>query len=196
MSLNYLKQLLVSLSVFACASVCATPLTVDVTGIQSNGAFGDTANVVFEFNIGAFATITSVSYDVSLTAFTPSYLSELSLAFTDTDILNGVALRPGFEHPNPGTGVFADVVDLVANGLSFSVGADGVLRLEFYEGYDDFDGVDGVWNFGTVTFNVEGGTVAPGGDVPEPPVDWLMGAGLALAAYCGRRGVKMSKNIT
>lgn len=196
MSSRTLSKLLVSLSLFACTSAFAVPLTFNVAGIQSYGALGDPQNEVFAFDIGAGATITSVAYDVNLTAFGRSWLSELRLAFTDSAFSTGVLLRPAFDDQTPGTASYAGMDDLVAEGLSFAVGADGILRLEFYEGFDDFAGVDGVWNFGTVTFNVEGGTIVPGGDVPEPPVDWRMGKGLALASYFGRHHVRMSKNIT
>lgn len=196
MSLRTLSKLLVSLSLLACTTAFAVPLTFDIDGISSYGALGNPNNQVFALDVGAGATITSVAFDVNLTAFSPSWLSELGLAFTDSGFTTGVLLTPGFADANPGTASYAGMDDLVAEGLSFSVGADGILRLEFYEGYDDFAGVDGAWNFGTVTFDVQGGTVPPGGDVPEPPVDWLMGAGLALATYFGRRHASMSKKIT
>jgi hypothetical protein len=41
--------LLVGLSFFACTSLFAAPLVVDVTGVQSNGEFGDPDNTVLTF---------------------------------------------------------------------------------------------------------------------------------------------------
>jgi hypothetical protein len=48
-----------------------------------------------------------------------------------------------------------------------AVGADGILRLEFYD-YDDVAGADGQWNFGTVAFDVQQAPSVPGTNVPEP----------------------------
>ena len=188
MALRSLNKLFLGLSFFACTSVFAAPLTFDVTGIQSYGVRGQPENPVFTFNVGANATVVSVSYNVNITAFDPSYLSELGLAFTATDLNIGAGLLPGFGVDASGTGSYSGMSDLVAQDLSFSVGADGILRLEFFEGYDDGAvSPDGIWNFGTVTFNFAGDAVDPGTDVPEPATGLLLGAGLAAMGYAARR---------
>jgi hypothetical protein len=188
MALQSLTKLLVGLSFFACTSVFAAPLTFDVTGQQSFGVRGQPENPIFTFNVGANATVVSVSYNVNITAFDPSYLSELGLAFTATDLNIGAGLLPGFGVDASGTGSYSGMSDLVAQDLSFSVGADGILRLEFFEGYDDGAvSPDGIWNFGTVTFNFAGDAVDPGTDVPEPATGLLLGAGLAAMGYAARR---------
>jgi hypothetical protein len=187
MILRSLSKLLVSLSLFACTSVFAAPLVVNVAGVESFGEVGDSGNTVLTFNVGAFATITGISYNVNLTAFSPSWLSELGLYFGDTDQSTGVYFTPGFEDSNPGTGTYADAADLVALGLDFQVGADGLLRLEFFEDFDDAAvSPDGIWNFGTITFTTDAIDVPPG-TVPEPASGLLMGAGLALIGYTARR---------
>ena len=186
MFLRSLSKLLVTLSLFACTSVFAAPLVVDVTGIQSFSQVGDSRNTVLTFNVGAFATITGISYNVNLTAFAPSYLAELGLYFGDATQTAGVFLTPGFQDANPGTASYSGSGDLVQLGLAFQVGADGILRLEFFEGFDDASvSPDGIWNFGTVTFITDAATVP--GDVPEPASGLLMGAGLALMGYTARR---------
>ncbi|TQK10441.1 PEP-CTERM sorting domain-containing protein [Herbaspirillum sp. SJZ107] len=196
MKLSSVAKALASLSFFACTSLFAAPLTVDIAGVQSNGELGDPGNTVLTYNVGANATITAVSYSVNVTAFTPSWLSEIGLAFTDSDFFEGVIFNPGAGDEFPGTATYSDSADLTALGLSFNVGADGILRLEFYEDFDDLSGTDGRWNFGTITFNVEGGTVlppvdpgTPGGEVPEPASALLIGAGLAALGY-RRRAAK------
>jgi hypothetical protein len=186
MSLRSLRKLLVSLSLFACTSVFAAPLVVNVAGIESFGEVGDSGNTVLTFNVGAFATITGISYNVNLTAFNPSYLSELGLYFGDTDQTTGVFFTPGFADADPGTATYADAADLVDLGLAFQVGADGLLRLEFFEDFDDASvSPDGIWNFGTITFTTD--VVDPPGDVPEPASGLLMGAGLALIGFTARQ---------
>lgn len=186
MSLASLNKLLVSLSLFACSSVFAAPLVVNVSGINSFGEYGDATNTVLTYNVGANSIITNVSYSANVTAFSPSWLSELTLSFENADQTDGVFFNPGFSADIPGTATYNGFADLVDLGLSFAVGADGILRLEFFEGFDDFDGPDGIWNFGTITFGVETVSVPPG-EVPEPASGLLLGAGLGMMGYVSRR---------
>ena len=191
MSLRSLKQLLIGLSFFASATAFATPYTVDISGAQSFAAFGSAANTVSEINVGANASIVSVSFNVNLTAFAPSFLSELSLAFTNSGVTEGVFLTPGIDDSDAGTATYSEFIDLVANGLSFNVDADGILRLEFFERFNDASvSPDGIWNFGTITFNTDAVGPSP---VPEPATGVLIGAGLALLACHTRRRRAPSK---
>lgn len=181
---------MMSYMLLATAAVVATPATaaeliVDVAGAQSFGALGDPDNTVRTFNIGANARVTAVTYNVNITAFDPSWLSESGVAFTDSDVFDGVLLRPGFEDANPGTGDYFDVLDLVAEGLDFTVGADGVLRLEWYEGFADGADPDGLWNSGTLTFTYEPTDVeAP---IPEPATWAMMIGGFGMMGASLRR---------
>jgi hypothetical protein len=192
MTLNSMSKMLASLSFFACTSLFAAPVVIDVTGIQSIGEFGDTRNTVFEYNVGANATITNVSYSINVTAFTPSWLSEIAFAITDSGVTDGVLFTPGFEDAFAGTASYSDDVILANEGLSFNVGADGILRVEFYDDFDDGAvSPDGRWNFGTITIAYEPDLdvpvdPGPGTDVPEPASALLLGAG-ALAMGYGRR---------
>ena len=184
MPMRLLNRLLIGFSFFACSSVFAVPLTVDLAGIPSYGMRGDAANTVLTFNVGANATITSVTYDFTLTAFLPSFLSEMELALTDSAQSTGVMFTPAPGNRFPGSASFSGTADLVALGLAFNVGADGVLRLEFYETLNDTAiAPDGRWD-GVLTFGVNGNAET---DVPEPATGMLMGAGLAAMAYAARR---------
>lgn len=182
MSVRSFKQLLVGVSLLACTSAFATPFTFDIAGARSVGEFGNGGNDVVEINVGANATITSVSYNVNLTAFPPSFFSEMFLAFTNSSATRGANLQPGIGVNEAGTQTFTGVEDLIADDFSFSVDTDGILRLEFYESFDDESvSPDGVWNFGTITFNTDAS------EVPEPATGMLIGAGLALMACTTRR---------
>lgn len=188
MSLRSLNKMLVGLSFFACASVFATPYTFNATNVPSIGALNAAGNPVYEINVGANATIISASYNVNITAFSPSWLSEMRFAFTDSGFTEGVVLTPGVGVNAAGTASYSQTVDLVAQGLSFSVGADGILRLEFYESFNDASiSPDGIWNSASFTFNTDAVDPGPGGNVPEPATGLLMGAGLALMGYTARR---------
>jgi hypothetical protein len=147
---------------------------------------------VLTFNVGANATITSIDYSVNLTANSPSWLSELGLAFTDSDGFEGVVFNPGFGDEFDGTDTYAGSADLLDFGLSFNVGSDGILRLEFYEDYDDFAGADGVWNFGSITFGIEPEFAA----VPEPSTALLLGAGVMLIGLGRRRSASKKGRAT
>ncbi|WP_332848022.1 PEP-CTERM sorting domain-containing protein [Massilia sp. S19_KUP03_FR1] len=187
MLLRSLHKLLIGLSVFACTSVFATPITFDVRGIQSYGQLGAPQNPVFLLDVGANATVTGIAYNVNLTAFDPSWLSEVTLTYTDSIRSVGGNLAPAFNVDASATGMYSRLVNLLAQNLSFSVGADGILRLEFSEFFDDEKVTpDGIWNFGSVTFYFAGDPV-PASDVPEPGSALLLGAGLAMMGYCGRR---------
>ncbi len=189
MSLASFKKIIALLSLSACTSLFAAPLVVDVTGIQSLASFGSSGNTVLTFNVGANSTLTTLDYSVNLTAFSPSYLSEIRLALTRSDLSGGFALVPGFANPAAGTGTFTNSLDLVAIGRAFDVGADGILRLEFYEGFNDALAVDGIWNFGTVTL----GIVPEPSAVPEPATALLMGMGVMMVCF-GRRRARQSRN--
>ncbi|QJE02577.1 PEP-CTERM sorting domain-containing protein [Massilia forsythiae] len=183
MPLNAIRKMLAGVSLFACASVFAAPLTVNLAGIQSNGIAGNPDNTVQTYDVGANATITSIAYAVGLSAFGTSWLSDIGLAFTNSDG-TGVLFNPGLGNDGPGTASYAGNIDLADLGLDFNVGADGILRLEFYDYYDDLAGADGRWDSGAITFGVASATTQ---DVPEPATALLLGGGLALMGYAGRR---------
>jgi len=185
MSLTVLKKALAASLFLASSSVFAAQLVVDINGVDSFGLLGSPGNSVLTYNIGANSYITNVSYTVNVTAYTPSWLSELGLAFTNSKVTDGVLLNPAFVYDVPGTATFFDTLDLVAEDLDFYVGADGILRLEFYEDFNDARvSPDGRWNFGTITFDYTPEAVNA---VPEPATALLLGGGAMLMGFAGRR---------
>lgn len=149
-------------------------LNVDVTGIFSVDPYGDVLNTVNSYNIGAGSHVVGIGWDVSLLADSPSWLSELVVAFEDSAQSTGVFLTPGVGNDFSGTGTFSSggILDLVGLGLDFNVGGDGLLRLEYFEGFDDFaDDWDGIWESGFLTVQYD--------TVPAPgAAALLVGGGL------------------
>lgn len=160
--------------------------TFDVSGIASWNAAGDAANVVIIIPVGANVRIDSISWNVSIEAYNPSWLADFGIQFTSSagSPGGGFWLRPAAGVQLPGIGSYASApLNLEAAGLAFNTGSDGLLRLEFFESYDDDPDVqDGLWLSGTVTV----------GYVPEPATWGLMALGLTAfgAGLHLRRGKK------
>lgn len=143
----------------------------DVSGINSYDALGELENEIHTLALPANAHIVGIGWDVTLTGNSPSWLSEIAVMFgpVGTDF---VSLRPGVGDDNPGTLSYSSggIIDLIGISLDFSLDGSGVLEMEFFETFDDFeDGVDGTWDHGTLTIQY----------VPAPGAAALLGvAGL------------------
>lgn len=136
---------------------------LDVSGIESFGILGDPGNTVIEFDLiaalgaapGAVFDMTSIGWDVTITTFGTSALSDASIYFDDNVApdLAGLFLRPGIGVNMPGSQSFSSsgLVDLSDNSIENILLPDGVLRMEFFEQFTDvLGGADAVWS-GTIT---------------------------------------------
>jgi hypothetical protein len=151
----------------------------DVTGTPSYDGEGASCNARVSIPAPNNKThLSGIGWDVQLTAYDPSYLSEIAVLITNVNG-EGFVLRPGEEDDFDGTGSYS------SGGLNDLCGVygppmlelpDGYLYLEFLETYDDFPDCeqDGNWDSGTLTFAFD--TPAPftgydevgdAGDLPE-----------------------------
>lgn len=153
------------------------PITVPYNGI----------NPVLEVDLaaalglasGSSVTMTSIGWDVNQTSFGGSWLSEMQIYFDDNIAPDGTGLflRPGVSQAAPGTNVnfsSGGQIDLTDNLIANVVLANGILRLEFGETFDDFPGaVDGIFESGSFLFvGVQ--------EIPAPGAAAVLGlAGLA-----------------
>lgn len=159
-------------------------LPFDVTGIQSWDAPGSGFNTVIFLNVQPFATVNGLGWDVNLTAIAPSWRSELAVLVTDSTGLGGFNLAPGVDNSPGGPTNYnsaGGIVKLANYAIPDVVAlADGLIRLEFFESYDDGAGIqDGVWNSGSLFFQ---GT---GLIIPAPSAVGLLG--LAGVGLLGRK---------
>ena len=165
-----------ALGVSAGALAATVTLTLGPLPTPSMDGFGSSLNAVYTFNIGAGSHVVGYEYELDLITYGASWASEARFTFTDDPITAGVHSSPGFATGSPLTTTThyssGGYNDLVTAGLDFNVGANGILRVEFNESYDDAVGVaDADWLGGFITFHY---------DVPAPGALALPGlAGLA-----------------
>ena len=156
---------------------------INVTGITSVAVAGTAGNTVLSFNVGAGSSVVGIGWDVNNTATSPSWLSEMAVGFRNTDNTGGVNLTVGQGDDLPGTKSYSSggVLDLIGLGLSFTANANGLVRVEFYESFNDPEvNPDGIWNSGSLTLRVV--------PVPEPATYGMMALGLlAMGAFVRRR---------
>lgn len=175
---------LASASVLPLAQAQAATLVLDVSDVFSVDPLGDVLNTSGFFNLGANSQITGIGWDFTMFADSPSWLSEMSIFFDNTNGTGGITLTPAVGDDFPGQGDYSGYGDLVDLGLSFNTGADGLLYIEFFESFDDYpDDWDGIYLDGTLTIDYN----PAAGVVPEPSAWALLIAGFGVVGGAMRR---------
>jgi hypothetical protein len=151
----------------------AETLVIDVSGMASWDFQGDSDNTILNALVGAGANITNIAWDVNLTTFDVSWAEENTMGFFG----NSVVVNPGFGDAfTVSTANYQGSMD-----TNITLGADGILDIEFYEiNFDDLiDDVDSIYEgFSTVTLSGTGFVV------PTPGSLAVLGLGGLVA---GRR---------
>lgn len=129
-------------------------LSTDFTAVSSNDFFGEAVNEVFDYNIGANSQVVGVSWDLNIQTIGASWLSEAIFDFTDSAITTGVSVTAGQGVNNPGNMSFSSggFLSLVDVNLDFAVGADGLLRVEFWESFTDNGGTGDAIVSGNISY--------------------------------------------
>lgn len=165
-------------------SLVTSVLDINVAGIASFDGYGSAGNTVLSNVLPANAHIIGIGWVTTQTATAPSWLSEMVVSFESTSTF-AVQLTPAVGDDFSGTSNYTSggIVDLVGLTLDFNLDADGLLKMQFFESFNDFaNAVDGRWDAGTISIRYE----FNGTSVPEPATLALVVFTLAGVA-AGRR---------
>lgn len=144
----------------AASAAHASFITIDVTGSQSVTSLGENGNTVLTIDLnaqlgtasGSRVTVVGIGWDVIISTFGLSWLSEAQVRLQDSTGVGQLILQPGLGVDESGSQAFSSggVLDLTAFGLSFELN-NGILVLAFGEVFNDNEGADAVWDGGAAS---------------------------------------------
>lgn len=159
---------------------------IDVTGIPSMDRIRSPNNFVIFVWVGPFNVVNGIGWDVVLQTIAPnSRLSDISMVVTNSAGPPGTnfGITPAFGHNTPGgpsqfMRELADIPDVFDDVPAL---ADGLIRLEFFDAFDEAPGqIDGLWVGGNISLQ----TLNP---IPSPAVYQLIGTVLCVNLVSRRR---------
>jgi len=125
---------------------------IDMTGVESWDGLDDADNITIDTNIGAGNIVVGAAWDVGVATVGASWLSEATVLIASTDGSadpNGLSLSPGAGIDESGDQDFTSdgILDFTDAGLpNLAPTDDGIIRMQFYESFDDnADAVDANW---------------------------------------------------
>lgn len=147
--------------------------TVDLSNAESWDALSDGSNMVMLVDVNAAlggvgaASMTGIGWDNSISTVGGSWLSEAVMYFDDNIApdLSGLFLTTGVGDDFAGTASYSSggILDLSDNAIPDIALADGILRIEFFENFDDTaDAIDAFYG-GTITIAADYTVPAPAG---------------------------------
>ena len=161
-----------------------TTLLIDIGGVNSWDEQGNALNEILTTSLPSQFQITGISWDLTITTFTSSWLSEANIRLSNSDGSGNFTFAPGAGFNSSGMMNFTGSIDLVAQGNDFTTNADTLLNIEFFESFvDNPSDIDAFYENGsTLTIHLK--------KVPAPGSLAVLGLG-GLAATRRRRTVRM-----
>jgi len=147
--------------------------TVSLDSVASWDGLGDADNTVMSIDMAALFGLSSgsaidlngIAWDVTVSTVGASWLSEATMYFDNAtqDSGAGIFLTVGIGDDFAGTSSYSSggIVKLADAGLPDLVLADGVLRIEFWESFDDV--ADDIDSFMSGTLTLQSSVPAPSG---------------------------------